>query len=132
MKVIYVEISPFFTNAQTAVRETPKALGETKVRRLKIYLTNTKLYSGVDMLEAIYNTLMTEPLFLKLSDHKIIMVSAYTGESGNEMFVSLHGNTALTNDTTFTEYYDTVKDRIVNHYGEHYFDDVMPGILVTV
>ncbi|MEI9913980.1 MAG: hypothetical protein WDN66_03195 [Candidatus Saccharibacteria bacterium] len=64
------------TNFKSPMMLNSPYVQRSKIRRIKIYLTNTKLYEGVDMLEAIYNTLMSEPIFLYMSEKKIIMVTA--------------------------------------------------------
>ena len=71
-----------------------------------LYLSNINLITYKDVLQAIFNTLKTNDKFLAFGNNKIIYV---TGVYEAQEF-ALHSNVYINNDTTFNEYYDSIKD----------------------
>jgi|ERR1700734_890640 len=78
-----------------------------KDRCLSLLLSNNNLITYKDALEAIFNTLKSNDKFLNFGNNKIIYV---TGIYENIEF-ALHSNVYINNDTTFKEYYDSIKDK---------------------
>jgi hypothetical protein len=77
-----------------------------KDRCLSLLLSNNNLITYKDALQAIFNTLKTNDKFIIFGKNKIIYV---TGIYENIEF-ALHSNVYINNDTTFNEYYDSIKD----------------------
>lgn len=71
---------------------------------------------------------MNNQRFLNFGKHKVIIITAIIN---GEQF-SFHHNILITNNTTFEEYYNLVKDIIVSNYDEGYPVDVIPLFRVMV
>jgi hypothetical protein len=91
-------------------------------------LTNNNLLSHKDVLKGIYNTLMSDKIFKNFGFHKVIIVSALL--DGHES--NYHHNILITNNTTFDEYYNKVKDIIATHFDNGYQLDVVEGFKILV
>lgn len=91
-------------------------------------LTNNNLLSHKDVLRGIYNTLMSDKTFKNFGFHKVIIVSALL--DGHES--NYHHNILITNNTTFEQYYNKVKDIIVTHFDNGYQLDVVQGFKIIV
>jgi DNA polymerase type B, organellar and viral len=97
-------------------------------RSIEYLLTNNNLLTHKDVLRAIYNTLMGEETFRNFAKYKVIIVSAYA--DGQEF--NFHHNILLTNNTTFEQYYDKVKDIINTHFNDGYQVDVIEEFKIIV
>jgi hypothetical protein len=97
-------------------------------RSIEYLLTNNNLLTHKDVLRAIYNTLMGEETFRNFAKYKVIIVSAYA--EGQEF--NYHHNILLTNNTTFEQYYDKVKNIINTHFNDGYQIDVIEEFKIIV
>jgi hypothetical protein len=98
-------------------------------RFLVYILNNNYLQAHKEVLSSIYLTLMTNEKFLSFGKKKIIIITALTND-GTEY--SFHHNVLLTNNTSFEDYYDSVKDIINTNYKDGYQIDVVPRFTVRV
>lgn len=85
----------------------------THGRFYKFYLTNEHLLEHKEALKGIYTSLMNNEIFRDFGFYKIIIITAIVNSSE----YNFHHNVLITNNTSFEEYYDEVKDVINNHYG---------------
>jgi hypothetical protein len=100
-----------------------------KSGRFLIYiLHNEDLVSVYESLKGIYNTLMNNKEFINFGEKKIIIVSALV----NEAEFNYHHNVLINNNTTFEEYYNSVKDIINTHYEYGYPIDIIQNFKVRV
>jgi len=97
-------------------------------RSIEYLLTNNNLLTHKDVLRAIYNTLMGEETFRNFAKYKVIIISAYA--DGQEF--NFHHNILLTNNTTFEQYYNKVKDIINTHFNDGYQVDVIEEFKIIV
>ena len=97
-------------------------------RFLLYHLYNGSLMGYKDVLFAIYTTLMNDKKFLEFGNKKVIIVGAVIN---NEEF-SFHHNVLITNNITFDEYFNSVKDIIVTNYQDGYPVDIIPLFKVRV
>lgn len=80
------------------------------------------------MLRGIYNTLMNDETFLNFGKYKVIIVSAIV--DGDEF--NFHHNVLITNNTTFEQYYNKVKDILATHFNDGYQIDVVESFKILV
>jgi hypothetical protein len=97
-------------------------------RSLQYSLINDHLLSHKDVLSAIYNTLMNDDTFINFGKYKVIIVSAIV----DDQEFNYHHNILLTNNTTFDQYYEKVKDIIATHFNDGYQVDVVNSFKITV
>ena len=83
-------------------------------RCIRYQLENPSLLSNHDVLKPIYNCLMGEDSFKEFGFNKIIIITAFVD---GQVF-QFHHNVFITNLTTFEEYYESVKDIIIDHFTE--------------
>jgi hypothetical protein len=100
-----------------------------KGRFLVYILNNNLLQAHKEVLRSIYLTLMTNKRFLSFGKKKVIIITALTNDGGE---FSYHHNVLLTNDTSFEEYYDSVKEIINTNYEHGYQMDVVPRFKIRV
>ena len=67
----------------------------------------------------MYNTIINEQTFLNFGSKKIILV---TGETLSGIEISCHPNVYIDNNTTFEEYWDVIKDKVLNIYSDSLMD----------
>lgn len=91
-------------------------------------IKNDKLQAHKDILRSIFYTLMNNKEFIEFGSKKVILVTA---KINGEDF-SFHHNVLISNNSTFEEYYDKVKDSIITNYEYGYPVDVIPVFLVRV
>jgi hypothetical protein len=100
--------------------------------RFRIYtLSNNNLLDHKKFLKIMFNYLMNSNDFLNFGYNKVIIVRAKM----NDTFTfSFHHNILINNSTTFNDYYDMVKDIIINHYnkGPEYNDNIIPIFEILV
>lgn len=100
--------------------------------RFRIYtLSNNNLLDHKKFLKLMFNYLMNSKDFLNFGYNKVIIVRAKM----NDTFTfSFHHNILINNNTTFNDYYDMVKDIIINHYnkGPEYNDNIIPIFEILV
>ena len=87
---------------------------DSDLRCVEFYFENTFLLTGDDIAEGIYNSLFKLELFKSLGDYKMIIV---TGKDDQFTF-NVHPNVLVNNETTYSEYFNSVKDLIQNRYDE--------------
>ena len=97
-------------------------------RFLSFYLQNNFLYDSRDSLQGIFNTLMSDSRFTSFGNKKVIITTAFI----NGRDFSFHHNILITNDTTFIEYYDKVKNIVEENYEDGYPVNVIPTFKVRV
>ena len=97
-------------------------------RCIEYLLTNNNLLTHKDELRAIYNTLMGEETFRNFGKYKVVIVYAYA--DGQEF--NFHHNILLTNNTTFEQYYNKVKNIINTHFKDGYQVDVIEEFKIIV
>lgn len=100
-------------------------------RYYKFYLTNEHLLEHKEALKGIYSSLMNNDKFRDFGFYKIIIISAIV--KGGEY--NFHHNILITNNTSFEDYYDKVKDVINSHYGKSegiYMSNSVPLFKVLV
>lgn len=97
-------------------------------RFLVYILNNENLDSHKQVLQNIFTTLMNNERFIEFGSKKVIIVSALI--NGSEF--AFHHNVLITNLTTFSEYYNTIKDAIISNYEDGYPVDVIPEFKVRV
>jgi hypothetical protein len=76
-----------------------------KDRCISILLSNNNLKTHKVALQAIFNTLKSNDKFINFGKNKIIYV---TGIYEDQEF-ALHSNVYINNNTTFDEYYESIK-----------------------
>nr|YP_010296716.1 hypothetical protein MN596_mgp14 [Polyozellus multiplex]UMI33309.1 hypothetical protein [Polyozellus multiplex] len=92
------------------------------------HLINTELKYHKDVLRGIYNSLMSEENFINFGKFKVIIVSAII--DGQEF--NYHHNILITNNTSFDQYYNKVKDILATHFDEGYQIDVVQAFKIMV
>jgi hypothetical protein len=97
-------------------------------RYLLYSLSNNNLSNRKKVLYNIYTSLMSDERFRSFGNKKVIIVSGIV--DGNEF--NFHHNILISNNTTFEEYYNNVKNIINNLYDEGYQVDVIPSFKVMV
>jgi hypothetical protein len=91
-------------------------------------LTNNNLLSHKEVLHGIYNTLMSDETFKNFGTYKVIIVSAMIdGEEFN-----YHHNVLITNNTSFEQYYNEVKDILSSHFVDGYQIDTVQSFKILV
>jgi len=91
-------------------------------------ISNNNLLSHKDVLHGIYNTLMNDETFINFGKYKVIIVSGIVeGEEFN-----YHHNILFTNDTSFEQYYNKVKDILATHFNDGYQIDVVESFKILV
>jgi hypothetical protein len=108
----------------TLIRISRNTLG----RNITFVLNNNKMLENKALFNAIYLYLMTNKDFLKFGEHKVIIVN---GKIKNETF-NLHHNILIKNNTTFEEYWDKIKDIIMDRYEEGYAIEGIPMVEINV
>ena len=99
-----------------------------KERCIQYELINDHLLSHKDVLKSIYNTLMNEESFINFGKYKVIIVSAII----DDQEFNFHHNILLTNNTTFEQYYEKMKDIINTHFSDGYQIDVVQNFKILV
>lgn len=96
-------------------------------RYFEYLLDNSELLEHKPALQSMFNTIkgLNE---LKQFNKKIIMVHAMN----DQVEYSFHYNTLIDNDTTFSEYYEQVKDIVSIHYDKGYDVDIVETFKVRV
>jgi deoxyhypusine synthase len=89
-------------------------------RFYQYYLTNNKLLSHKEVLNGIYNTLISDETFKNFGKYKVIIISAIY----EKQEVNFHPNILLTNNTSFEEYYNKVKNVISTQFNKGYKRDI--------
>ena len=84
----------------------------TSGRFYKFYLTNEHLLEHKEALKGLYTSLMNNDKFKDFGFYKIIIITAIVNNSE----YNFHHNVLITNNTSFEDYYDEVKDVIKSHY----------------
>jgi hypothetical protein len=79
---------------------------DKNLRCLKISMINKDLLSDTELFKGIHNTIINLEEFINFSYNKIIILSVVLM---SEKEHSLHSNIYINNDTTFEQYYDTIK-----------------------
>jgi hypothetical protein len=97
-------------------------------RCVQYLIINDKLLSHKDVLRAIYNTLMNDDTFIKFGKYKVMIVSAIV----DDQEFNYHHNILITNNTTFEQYYEKVKDIIATHFNDGYQVDVVNSFKILV
>jgi len=130
---IFNGISTFFN--KMAVRlssdsgiEIIRTTYNDKGRFILFHLSNSHLESHKSVLRGIFTTLMRNDQFKKFGNNKVIIVSAIIN---NEEF-SFHHNVLINNLTTFSDYYEKVRDTIKTNYEKGYSTDIIPQFKVRV
>jgi hypothetical protein len=100
----------------------------TSGRFLSFHLHNESLFDSRDSLKAIFNSLMSNKQFLEFGNKKVIITTALIKDSE----FSFHHNILITNETTFMEYYNKVKDIIHENYEDGYPVDVITDFKVRL
>src|ERR1700722_760787 len=116
--------------------ETLNVLGiETskKDRCLSIIISNNSLITLKDALQAIFYTLKSNDRFLGFGNNKIIYVTGIY----DDIEFALHSNIYINNDTTFKEYYDSIKDTEkgitdLTYLVSNFYVDAIPEFRVRV
>jgi hypothetical protein len=91
-------------------------------------MSNNNLLSHKEALHEIYNTLMTDYTFKNFGNKKIIIISAIV--DGVEF--NYHHNVLITNNTTFEQYYNKVKDILSTHFKDGYPVDTVQLFKILV
>jgi hypothetical protein len=100
--------------------------------RYYIYtLSNNNLLDYRHFLKIMFNYLMNNKEFLKFGFNKVILVRAKMNET---LTFSFHHNILINNNTTFNDYYNVVKDVIINQYnkGAEYSTNIIPIFEILV
>lgn len=97
-------------------------------RCIEYILTNDNLLTHKDSLKAIYQTLMSDETFINFGKYKVIFVTALI----NEQEFNFHHNILITNNTSFEQYYEKVKDIINVHFDHGYQVDVVQIFQILV
>ena len=82
---------------------------DKNLRCLKISMINKSLLSDTELFKGIHNTIMNLDEFINFSYNKIIILSVVLM---SEKEHSLHSNIFINNDTTFEQYYLTIRDQL--------------------
>ena len=99
------------------------------LRCIDYYLNNNLLLTGSDIALSIYNTVFTLDSFKSLGKNKIVIV---TGKDDLFTF-NVHPNVFVTNNTTYQEYFNAVKDLINNRYDQSgYLNEITNYFIVKV
>lgn len=83
-------------------------------RCLRYEIANNSLLSNHEVLKPIFDCLMAEKSFKEFGFNKIIIITAFV----DGLIFQFHHNVLITNDTTFDQYLESVKDIINDHYTE--------------
>jgi len=86
------------------------------------------LLNHKEVLRGIYNTLMNDETFINFGKYKVIIVSAIVGEDE----FNYNHNILITNNTTFEQYYNKVKDILTTHLKHGYQIDNVQRFKVLV
>lgn len=97
-------------------------------RYYQYHLTNNNLLTHKDLLRGIYNTLMADDTFKNFGKFKVIIVVGIV--EGLEF--NYHQNILLSNNTSFVQYYNKVKDIINTHYEDGYPIDTVQSLKITI
>jgi len=125
---IYSKIKSKITRDHNKMLTINAIIRHENERSIEYLLTNNNLLTHKDVLRGIYNTLIGEETFRNFGQYKVIIVSAYA--DGQEF--NFHHNILLTNNTTFEQYYDKVKNIINTHFNDGYQIDVIEEFKIIV
>lgn len=104
---------------------------DINLRCLNINMVNKRLLADTDLFKGIYNTIMDLEEFINFSYNKIIILSVVLV---SEKEHSLHSNIYINNDTTFNEYYDTIKNQLdrYNNLQHGYHNEQISRFVIKV
>lgn len=106
------------------------SLNYNKNGRFLIYhLANSNLNTHKDILRGIYTTLMNNERFINFPYKKIILITAINHDSTE---FNYHHNVLITNQTSFYQYYNSVKDVIMSSCNDPYPLDNITAFKVWV
>ncbi len=83
-------------------------------RFLNIVISNKNMLDNYTVLPHIFKILTNNEEFINFGDYKVIIISAII--EGRE--IAFHHNVLIKNTTTYSEYFDKVRDYIQETYGE--------------
>ena len=89
-----------------------------------------RLFNGETIIKArtLGGELLNENDFLEFGNTKVIIVSSMIDDTE----VNFHHNVFISNDSTFEDYYDAVKDIVNSHYEHGYPVDIIQSFKVRV
>jgi len=87
------------------------------MRCLSLTMINDNLLEGEELFKAIYNTITTNEEFIKFGYRKIIILSCVL-EDFKEF--NLHSNVLIDNDTSFTDYYNSLINELSSYNNLEY------------
>jgi hypothetical protein len=83
-------------------------------------MTNENLLTDVELFKGIYNTIINNNEFKAFGFQKRIILSCILE---NSQEINLHSNVLINNNTTFTEYYNSIVNDLISYsnleYGYH-------------
>lgn len=97
-------------------------------RCIEYILTNDNLLTHKEALNAIYHTLINNDRFIQFGKYKVIFVTALI----DDQEFNFHHNVLITNNTSFEQYYEKVKDIINVHFDHGYQMDVVQRFKILV
>lgn len=110
-----------------------KTIDEGKT--FKMHLSNPQLLSGEQLSRQLFNSVVNDPNFKQYGQHKVITVTVafnpddiHAGKVTGQYW-GYHKYVPITNNTTFEEYWDQVKDNVTSKYIDNLYDDQVPKFL---
>lgn len=98
-------------------------------QRLMIFhLLNPSLLTNENLFKKIFNTLKKEKSFLDFGKNKIIIIQVII----NDRTYSLTHNIKINNKMRFNEYWDLIKNNIINNYDKDYLIDAYKYFKVLI